>query len=153
MSENKITLEFTAASIKTIDENLKGLASDIQNKVVGKAIFNAMDPALDEAQQRVSKKTGRLRDSLAKQRINEFDAPGAKIIARRGKQYGGHGNFAHLIEYGHRVLVRTKSGLRQVGHVPPRPYMRPALQDNAKQIVDFTGYYVGEYVNKFKGKD
>lgn len=143
MSGNKITVQFTDASIAQIDQNLKGLGSELQNKVMRKAIYDNIDPVWDDAQLHVPVRRGILKSSIVKQRISEFDAPGARVTVKRP---GGY--YAHLVEYGHRVVVR---GGHVVGHVAARPFMRPALENNAERVVQRVGAAVAIAVQKYKG--
>lgn len=71
-----------------------------------------------EAKGNVTSKTGRLKRSIRVRQVDE-----AFVVQAAAPH-------AHLVEFGH-VLVRpfrAKQGAgQQIGHVPPAPFLRPAL--------------------------
>jgi len=119
----------------------KQFPKELQGRVLEKATFNAALIVLRAAQNNVRKHkvTGALFASLARRKIKELKQTGAYIYSRKTSSHKG-GFHAHLLEFGHRMVVRKKRGmfsaLHQVGHVPAFPFMRPALDDNAGKVVD-----------------
>lgn len=71
-------------------------------------------------------KTGKLRNSIAMQ-PSKFPDGGYIVVARSPH--------AHLVEFGHLLVKKTKTGIvKIIGHVPAHPFLRPAL-DSAKRKV------------------
>ncbi len=94
------------------------------------AIRDATDEALKQMAERVKDRakqtsafadhTGNLRRSI---RVLEHPHALGYIVRAGGTGESGH---AHLVEFGHAQV--TKDG-RIVGHVPPHPFLRPALEE------------------------
>lgn len=71
-------------------------------------------------------KTGKLRNSIKLEK-SKFEDGGWLVTARAPH--------AHLVEFGHVLVRKTKSGIvKVIGHVSAHPFLRPAL-DNAKRVL------------------
>ena len=71
-------------------------------------------------------KTGKLRNCI-KMEPSKFEDGGYIVTARSPH--------AHLVEFGHLLVKKTKGGIvKVIGHVPAHPFLRPAL-DNAKRKI------------------
>lgn len=76
-----------------------------------------------EAKRTVQVRKGTLQRSI-KFKASKF-TDGGYIVIATGKNRGGGGNHAHLIEYGH---VKVLWGRRTGERVQPFPFMRPAAE-------------------------
>ena len=106
-------------------------------------------------------KTGLLRKSLGgKVGVRRRDGAVYAVSGPRRKTDGFHGKayspwlkkmvnvvpskYAHLVERGHVLIIRGKS----VGHVPGRPFVRPAYDENKDQIEGITAKVLQEELDK-----
>jgi len=115
--------------LKELEDALNELGSEVAGKnggLVRTALMGAALPVLKDAKNRVPVDTGKLRDSLKRSRNKNPDPEiGAKevvevgLISRggRGTRYGG------FVEFG----TEKKA---------PRPYLRPALESNARESIN-----------------
>ncbi len=127
-----------------INSNLKKLEKKVRERSLKRATRAALAPVAKEAKARCKEDTGVLKKSIGvviKNRgrngtrgasvvgvvgpMRNIRAP-RKVITK-GKHKGLvlvsiPTRYAHLVEFGHII----KRGNKQVGHVPPRPFMRPA---------------------------
>lgn len=49
--------------------------------------------------------------------------------------YGNQGYKANLVEYGHVMVTHQNQGKREVGFVPPHPFMRPAFEQSGDAAI------------------
>ena len=49
--------------------------------------------------------------------------------------YGKQGYKANLVEYGHVMVTHKNQGSREVGFVPPHPFMRPAFEQSSDAAI------------------
>lgn len=106
-----------AAALQTVlgdvDAVLSGAADDVARSAKTTAAF--------------ADKTGRLRRSIKKE-PSKYENGGYIVSARAPH--------AHLVEFGHLKVVKSKSGLvRVTGHVPPHPFLRPALDAARAKLI------------------
>jgi HK97 gp10 family phage protein len=108
---------------KELDRVLKELAEvnkGAARSALRESLQTAARPVVAAARTKAPKRSGRLKRSMGTQ-VRRVKGGLAVAIGPRtkGKSGARHG---HLVEFGHR-LVR---GGRVVGHVPARPFLRPA---------------------------
>ncbi len=143
------------ASMDKVVALVKQFPTELRRRVLEKAVFNAALMVLRTAQDNVRKHnlSGDLYKSLARKKITTFSETGAFIYARRTKQFKG-GFHAHLLEYGHRMVVKKKkgmfSGLYQTGHVQAFPFIRPALADNDSKVLDHIAKVTAKALKRYK---
>lgn len=71
-------------------------------------------------------RSGRLRRSI-KVRLQASKRNLVKFKVATDPKIAPHG---HLVEKGHVLVMKTVNGLKTIGHVAPRPFMRPAIESN-----------------------
>lgn len=145
-----VFVELNSADISQIDKNLQGLSNEIRNKTLEKALLAGADIALSAARVKVARRTGNLFNSLKKQKVSEPGAVIARVYASRsGSNRGGY--YAHLVEYGHKKIMRRGRKLIYVGFQPADPFIRPALEENTGEILKTVGTTIEKTVEGFKG--
>jgi len=67
---------------------------------------------------------------------------------------GFYGKQAHLVEFGHDMVVGGKkhSGGQKVGRVPPHPYIRPAYEAGIQPAIDVIRQTVADELGKLRYK-
>ena len=110
------------------------------------------------AKRRYKVYAGALRDSI---RVGaRIDRRNGQVVAyiRAGgriKKNGAIPFYAHFLEYGVRPHSLTKGGKGDNNHpgISPRPYMRPALDAEAKNAVIAAGEYIKKRLSRKHGLD
>lgn len=121
-----------AVYVEGFDELNKALRS-VGNRAGGLVLRNAAEAGakviVDEAQRLAPKKSGKLAASI-RAVVGRLQAGRVQVNISYGKDawYGG------LVELGH-ALRRKRRG-KEYGHVPPKPYLRPALDGKAEEAKD-----------------
>lgn len=72
--------------------------------------------------------TGNLKKSVRAKKLERIGFNPASAIAAVDRKKAPH---AHLVEYGHAIV----KGGKVVGHVPPHPFFRPAVDENHDRIL------------------
>lgn len=150
---DSITAEWKSGDIAKMRQNLDGLGQDVRDKISTTSMFTAAKLVLDKAISNGLKyaDTGLTVESLSRRKVTTEDGFfGVEIYARRGKAYKGHGNLAHLIERGHRIVTR---GGKIHGMYPARPFMRPALETESEAAIKKMSDLVSRKVNTYKAKN
>jgi HK97 gp10 family phage protein len=133
MASVKVTIEST----RETDALLLSLPIAVREKYLKLGLKAAGRIVRDEAKrrcpkgkQRTGKKEGKkhLRDTIR----SEFRDYGRKKVQVIGPEYpaGAHG---HLVEFGHAEVLWGKPTGRRV---PPKPFMRPAVDSTKQQQID-----------------
>lgn len=79
------------------------------------------------------KRTGTLAGDIHKEVAQE--TLGTRVVVRIGP--GRKGWYGRLLEYGHDIVRGTRKATRRViGHVPPYPWLRPALDAKRREAQD-----------------
>lgn len=140
--------EYEYVTIEGIDEInrvLNSLPNKVARYILAKAIKEGSIPIKEAAKAKLlangSFITGRLYrsiDIVDKSQMNRLYDVKFQIAGRRDA--GNKGHHAHLVEYGHRLVLvnpRTKqivSSKRK--RVPAYPFLRPAYDENARKAID-----------------
>lgn len=138
-----MSAKVSVTGLKEIDQVLKGLPSQLQDRVLKTAHADAAKPLIQLAKQLVPKgKTGNLEKSIGVERISmkKTDAIGLVLVGprRRGGNKGFHG---HLIEYGKTNRDGTKT--------EPQPFMQPAFDQTGSQVEKNIAESLGKKLNGF----
>ncbi len=123
-----IEVKVDKAEEKRLMRKLNSLPEKVFKKSVTKATNYAMTPVLKAARGKVPVSSGKLKKSLAKKR---------KVYSRAHVVWQGVGvkrgmaPHAWIVEHGHRVV--SADGV--LGFVPPRPFLRPAFNENQQNVL------------------
>jgi len=130
---------------KALTKKLHRLEGPAQKRIVRKGLRVGAKPVLAAAKAKVPVKTGRTKAGLkirsagrSRSRIGVVvkTPPRAALgIAADDPNY-----YPMSVEYGH----STKGG----GHVPARPFMRPALDENAQQVLGIIRREIGAGIER-----
>jgi len=132
---------------------LRELPAEVASQVLGELVKAGAQPILDIAKGLVPQRTRALRESLTfiVRKYPRSGKAAAVIGPARGYFGGGQrlgpgddfdgadvpANYAHLVEFGHRVVnprlggTLRKGTARAQGRVPAKPFLRPAAQIGA----------------------
>jgi HK97 gp10 family phage protein len=137
---NAVQIMGEAALLK----KLKGLDRKVRTKIVRKAISEATKPVYKSMRARCPKGQGHLRKSIARKvKVYRSGKNTVGLVGPRfnykGRQKGIEPNlYAHLVEFGttaHEIAI-TEGPLKGLVIQHPgaraQPFIRPALDDNAK---------------------
>lgn len=153
--------------LDTLSGVLRGLPVDMRASILVNAVSAAAEPIKVSAKRhaRRSVRTGALYASIEKKVVKSKGLENASATAMVGpsRDYFGRGGrkvekggdrraaeqpsrYAHLVEFGHAVKARGKSGSKPgkgkarepkegaLRWVPPRPFMRPAMMENQGRV-------------------
>ena len=136
---------------KELTKFLKQCEPKLRKKLQRQGVSKALTPFVSEAKKRAAKDTGLLKKSIRKKiktygsTIVGLAGPAREVSgAKKGRRFRRPAHYAHLIEFGHRVvhggkLKRNQKGLVKklkemmrkkgtvTGAVAAKPFMRPAL--------------------------
>lgn len=133
---------------KELERALKALPDRVRRKVMRAAMSAAGTPVLKAARAKAPKESGLLRKSLAKKTtINRKRASVATIIGPRKSVVGTHkgkprkpSRYAHLAE---------KGFINEQGeHVPPQPFLNPAMQEQQGAALNVLQTKLGEGIER-----
>lgn len=142
MTRSSLTSKTIVQGVPEIAAALKELPVTIHKQALRKPIYRGAQLVRDRAKTLVPVKTGNLRKNI-------------KVKGRRGTptmqlvaafvQYGkGGASYAHLVEKGFMHI----SGR----HIPARPFMRPALEMSANEIISIVAKELKAALPKFQAK-
>lgn len=113
---NDLDAQFAAVLrdiVGSVDEELSLAADDVERTAKSTAAFKD--------------KSGTLRKSISKKQ-SKFEGGGFIVTARSPH--------AHLVEFGHILVLKDKNGIvRVAGHVPAHPFLRPALDAARSRLI------------------
>ncbi len=147
--------DVTVTGLSELQALLDTLPVKIEANIMRGALRAGAKPMMQEAKDRVSVASGKLRDGL---KITTRKSKGqviAKIVAT-----GAHRSIAHLVEFGTRPhQIKAKDGgaiafgggmFSHIDHpgARPRPFMRPAFDAKAEDAVIAAGEYVKKRLTK-----
>ncbi len=113
-----------------LQDKLKALDDAVAADMLEKAVLAGAKIVRDDASRRAPKRTGKLSESIevevkAKSRESVSVAVGPNKEAFYGK----------FIELGHALVRGSKKAEKKVlGHVPARPFLRPAIDENEANV-------------------
>lgn len=119
---NTTSLKITGMA-ELIDK-IRLLPIELQKKIEKTALRKALEPLQRAAIAKTPIDTGELVSSYKISTRTQKGDLTARLTATAPH--------AHLIEYGHRMV----RGDRVVGFAPPKPFLRPALDETAQEIIE-----------------
>ena len=136
------------AGIVSVSLNTKGLigaeqrAKELIQKNLTEGVMNAADIVKEDAADnihRVEKRGWSMQDHITTELIESTPDFVRVRIGPDKKAFWGL-----FVEFGH-ALVRGKGKNKAVvGHVPPHPFLRPALEENSDEIIKAIQKSIGE---------
>lgn len=136
-----IDIEITGES--DMADALRSLPARISKEAAFDALVIAVQPLIAAARANAPVDSGSLQQSIGLRLVRY--KKGMQLFAvvgpRRGFGKGGRepANYAHLVEFGHRIN-RGKKTLRKggvsSGEVAPKPFLRPAWDANKQEVLD-----------------
>jgi HK97 gp10 family phage protein len=138
-----IKMKYRKKDFKKIQKSLEEVIQQVQRRGMKDALSKSAQIGLKEARARAPQDKGVLKKSL-KKRARTYGKGGAFVIVgpdrrtkvmHNGKNISG-AYHAHLVEFGHKLVRGGKlsKGGKVVGHVPPRPFMRPAFDTKKEEM-------------------
>lgn len=133
----------SVTGLKEIDQVLKGLPLQLQDRVLKNAHADAAKPLISAAKSIVAVgKTGNLKNSIGVERVSlkKTNEIGLVVVGprRKGGSKGFHG---HLIEYG-----KTN---RDGSKTTPNPFMEPAFNQTKSQVETNISESIGRKLYQF----
>ena len=106
-----------------VERNLRELGPNLAERALRKALQAGVDVLEHAVQERTPVETGLLKASVVTAvSISQKGNSGVAVVG-----FGNQGHVARLVEFGHRLVSHGKKRDRkQIGNVPPHPFMRPA---------------------------
>lgn len=150
-------MEFEIKGAAALSKALSELPYKLEARILRGAVRAGAKPVLDEAQERVPVKKGRLKDTLRISTKAKRGQVKASVVAGDKKKGGVY--YAHMVEGGtkaHKIKARKKSlsigGVfaRSVNHPgsKPRPFMGPALKTKVQETLTAVGAYIQKRLDK-----
>lgn len=143
---------FEVKGLDEIEKQLAALPAEIETKFGKQAAQAAMSIALEDAKRRTKSQFGKYSHGGIAKSLELISGTSVdegffskqryvygRIIARRTKGKHGRtpgGYYAWLVEKGHLLFRTTKWKKTLIKHVPPNPFMKPALEENAGAITE-----------------
>jgi HK97 gp10 family phage protein len=143
-------IEFAISGLDGIDENLKMMCTAVRERILRDAVRKGATAMMTTAKVYCSAETGTLRDSISLKMVSPKKGvavqaiigpkSGIKVPVRvvtKGKNAGKimiavPTYYAHFIEFGHKLVIHGQ----ELGFVSPRPFMRPAFDDEWENALD-----------------
>ena len=111
---------------KELIKRIKKIGKDVSTKEAEKVLLDAAKIIADDARSRVNRgPTGNLEKAID-EKTWIIDTEKILVLAAVDRKIAPH---AHLVEYGHELVVKGKI----VGHVPAHPFWRPAVDAKAAE--------------------
>ena len=111
---------------KELIKRLKEIGNAVSPKAAENILLDAARIIADDARSRVNRgPTGNLEKAID-EKTWKLDAEKILVLAAVDRKIAPH---AHLVEYGHELVVKGKI----VGHVPAHPFWRPAVDARADE--------------------
>jgi len=132
----------------TLLKDLKKLSEKVQKRVVKGAIRASAKPIIQEAKALAPYKTGNLRKSIGVIKGKDKGTVVTYHISpRKGGKYDGF--YGYWIELGHilREKGKKKKG-KVIGHVAPRPFLRPAFENKGEESIKAFKEYMKKRLEK-----
>ena len=132
----KGALRFEIVGEKELIKQFEKLEDDMRNAVVNNAIDKAGDAVMADAKANVPVDTGELRDSIEKTLRQGNKGGVVEVGSNIGSSAQAHGYYAFFVEYG-------------TSKMPPKPYLRPALDKNKATATDLIKKEIESAVGRF----
>jgi hypothetical protein len=148
-----VTVRFEGA--EELRRQLDGLAREIQDDISRKASVDSVRGLASEIRAEAPGRTGQLKRSIIPRatrgtiRKTRQGLIFADVVATRsGNNKGGY--YLHLVDKGHKLVKKTRLGLRKVlGFVPGTDFVDRGFKKGEKQVVDDFFESVRSRVAKF----
>lgn len=114
-------------------ESLKRMGVDLESDEMQKMIKRESQPIIDTARILAPSDTGNMRDSIGFITRMDKNNKTKALIGLRGEWYNHYLGVMH--EFGTVARIQEKTG-RYTGIIEARPFMRPALDQNADRVTD-----------------
>lgn len=123
----RITVRFRGPSPEEIRRRLELMPQEVRGQALRDAVIEGAEIIREQAaaNARAMQRTGTLASDIHAE-INEKKTTDTRAVAVIGP--GKRGWYGRIVEYGHDIVVggRKKRGGKVIGHVPPKPWLRPA---------------------------
>lgn len=146
----------TITGLKEIDQVLKGLPAQLQDKVLQAAGQAAAFPLVAAAHRLAPVgRRGHLADSIGVQKSGfSMDSSMRREVGaigvgpRRGRFKGNH---AHLVEYGTKKRSSVSKNGKRInrGVMPAKPFMEPAFEQTKDQVLGLYNQQVGRVLYNY----
>ena len=147
-----IKVKINPRAFAKIQSNASAVFDQIERRGMKDALMAAAKPIVKETKARTPKRTGALRRSISKKgrTIPAQQTAEVKIGPRSGYRDGKiyPARYAHLVEFGHRQVVNTATGKKNIGFVPPKPFMRPAYESKKDEAREIYGREIGDRIHR-----
>jgi HK97 gp10 family phage protein len=150
----QIKLEGGAA----LDRKLRSLPVAVAKTIMRKALRTGGKPILKAARAKVPVLTGATRRAIKLRTLRSRSRGSIAVAISVGAKdfYKGDQFYAAFLEFGHRIGKRSTSlraykrrtGEDPRGEVPPRPFLRPAMDENADAAVAAIGSELGALIEQ-----
>ncbi|HPU35053.1 MAG TPA: HK97 gp10 family phage protein [Phycisphaerae bacterium] len=128
-------LTIRTKGLEEIRQALNMLPREVAGEHLREVALTGAEVIRAEAKQNAlqHKRTGTLAGDIHKEVAQE--TLGTRVVVRIGP--GRKGWYGRLLEYGHDIVRGTRKATRRViGHVPPYPWLRPALDAKRREAQD-----------------
>jgi len=120
-------------NIAEVVDALKAMGVEIDNPEFQRMLKSQALPIIQSARNLAPKKTGDLAKSIGFITGKDKDNKTKVLIGLRKEYYNNY--LGPMFEYGTVARIQEKTG-RYTGIIEPRPFMRPALDQNASKVTD-----------------
>jgi len=146
MPQETLRLEF--AHGKELAAALRDLPRAVRGEILVAALVDGAAPIRDAAGALVRHRGPRRRPETVPLADSIQTFPGKRDALHAVVEVGTKKPTAHLVEFGHRMVVGGKlgSGGRVVGQVPAYPFLRPAADENMEATVQIIGESLGHEI-------
>lgn len=120
-------------NIAEVVDALKAMGVEIDNPEFQRMLKSQALPIIQSARNLAPKETGDLSKSIGFITGKDQDNKTKVLIGLRKEYYNNY--LGPMFEYGTVARIQEKTG-RYTGIIEPRPFMRPALDQNASKVTD-----------------
>lgn len=120
-------------NIAEVVDALKAMGVEIDNPEFQRMLKSQALPIIQSARNLAPKETGDLAKSIGFITGKDKDNKTKVLIGLRKEYYNNY--LGPMFEYGTVARIQEKTG-RYTGIIEPRPFMRPALDQNASKVTD-----------------
>jgi HK97 gp10 family phage protein len=120
-------------NIAEVVDALKAMGVEIDNPEFQRMLKSQALPIIQSARNLAPKETGNLAKSIGFITGKDKDNKTKVLIGLRKEYYNNY--LGPMFEYGTVARIQEKTG-RYTGIIEPRPFMRPALDQNASKVTD-----------------
>ncbi|MBT9134894.1 MAG: hypothetical protein DDT38_01636 [Firmicutes bacterium] len=147
-----------------LQKTFENLMHGAQEECVEVALTDAAEVVRADAEKRAPRRTGALARSIRALGVRKTRHGGTILVAAGVKTGSENAFYAHMVEKGHviavaqgretytlhRGRVRTRTVTKIKGKVAPRPFLRPALDENEGEIMRVFTEALGRAIRQVK---